>query len=232
MKRYSTKQINRTLKKYELKEREISVAEKVAVTITEIEDAYALLDTMIEQEERMQRIARFPYWAELWPASFALARWFCRGHVDPPNSWVLELGCGLGLVGTVLARLGWRVEATDYVEDALVFASFNAQKNGVGARHRVAYLDWSNPVGQAVSCIVGSDLVYEKKNHPYIKRVLRRMLVPGGQFYLSDPQRKPAQEFCAQMHREGYDHCVETVDVKWKALQHKIDIHRFRKPVN
>lgn len=229
MKRYSSKQILRTLKKYEIKETEFPIAQQVRLSIAEVEDAYALLDNLIEQEERMQRVTRFPYWAEVWPASLALARWFCKKGLAPPNSWTLELGCGLGLVGISLARLGWRIEATDYVEDALIFAAFNAQKNGITGRHRVAYLDWSNPVGQPVACIVGADVVYEKKNHPYINRVLRRLLLPGGQFYLSDPQRKAAQQFCQLLDKEGYGHQVETVAVKWKSLEHTVDIHCFTK---
>tara|TARA_Y100000588_G_scaffold394015_1_gene512363 strand:- start:1707 stop:2414 length:708 start_codon:yes stop_codon:yes gene_type:complete len=231
MKRYSSKQILRTLKKYDLKESTLSVADRVVLSIAEVEDAYALLDDLIEQEERMQRIARFPYWAEVWPASLALARWFCQKEISPPNSWTLELGCGLGLVGIVLAHLGWRIEATDYVEDALIFAAFNAQKNGLASRHRVAYLDWSNPVGQPVDCMVGSDVVYEKKNHPYLNRVLRRLLLPGGRFFLSDPQRKPAQQFCQLLAREGYNHQVEALGVKWKSLEHTVDIHCFTKPL-
>ena len=230
MKRYSAKQVKRTLKKYSVKETEIKVGEKVSLALMEVEDPYELLDAMIEQEERMQRVARFPYWAEMWPASLALANWFCQAQVEPPNSWALELGCGLWMVGVVLARFGWRIEATDYVEDALIFANYNAQKNGVGGRHRVAYLDWSNPVGKPCDCMVGSDVVYEKKNHPYLDRVLRRLLLPGGQFYLSDPQRRPAAQFCALLAKQGYGHWVETVDVQWKSLEHKVDIHRFVKP--
>lgn len=85
----------------------------------EVEDAYSLLDRMIEQEGRLHRVERFPYWAELWPASLALSRWFCQVDDLPRVDRALELGCGIGLVGITLAHLGWNVEATDFVEDAL-----------------------------------------------------------------------------------------------------------------
>ena len=82
------------------------------------------------------------------------------------------------------------------MEDALVFATYNAQKNRLSDRHRVAYLDWSNPVGKACDCLIASDVVYEKKNHVYLNRVLRALLKPGGRFYLSDPQRRSARQLC------------------------------------
>ena len=129
MKRYSSRQVRRILGKYEICHTQIEVAEDLRLNMAQVADPYALLDRMIEQEGRLHRVERFPYWAELWPASLALARWFCRAGVGAPASGARELGCGLGLVGIVLARLGWQIEATDFVEDALIFTCFNAQSN-------------------------------------------------------------------------------------------------------
>ena len=231
VKRYRTKQIRRTLGKYDLNSRDIEVAAGLTVKMVEVRDTYELLDQLIEQEERLRRVERFPYWAELWPASLGLSRWFCQAGLQPPAQWVRELGCGLGLVGITLARLGWRVEATDFVEDALILAGFNAQNNQVTGRHRVAYLDWNNPVGWACECMVASDVVYEKKNHSHLARVLSKLLLPGGRFYLSDPQRVPSRHFCAMLVDQGYGHQVETFGVEWKSLRHKVDIHIFDKPL-
>ena len=45
---------------------------------------------------------RLPYWADVWPSSIVLA-----GHVrglDGSGRTLLELGCGLGLLGTAAMR--------------------------------------------------------------------------------------------------------------------------------
>jgi len=147
VKRYSRRQVQRTLHKFDTRETAVEVTAEVALRMVEIVDSYALLERLLERDEGQDQVTRFPYWAEIWPASLALARWFCAAPPPVPARPVLELGCGVGLAGVALARLGWSVKATDYVEDALVFSSLNARQNGVAPRHRVAYLDWRHPVG-------------------------------------------------------------------------------------
>jgi predicted nicotinamide N-methyase len=229
MRRFSEKQIQRVIGKYNLVENKWPLVDGVEVELVEVADLYELLDRMIEQEGRMVRVERFPYWAEIWPASLALAKWMCSQKLPPPRGWTRELGCGIGLVGVALAKLGWKVEATDYVEDALAFAAHNAQKNRVADRHRVSYLDWSNPVGKACECLVASDVVYEKKNHVYLNRVLRTLLEPGGRFYLSDPKRRPAERFVAMLLKQRYAHEVETVNQTLGTVEYQVDIHVFTK---
>ena len=151
MKRYGERQIRRTLSKYDTLQVRRSLAAGYDLQMTEVGDVNVLLDSMIEREGRFQGVDRFPYWAELWPTALAMAQWFCRAEEPIPKGWTCELGCGLGLVGIALARLGWRVEATDFVEDALIFAAHNARLNRVQHNHRVAYLDWRNPVGGRTS---------------------------------------------------------------------------------
>ena len=230
MKNYSIAQIHRTLGKYELREREVEIGPGLDVRVAEVGDAYVILDSMVEKERQHQKVERFPYWAEIWPASLALSKWFYRNKLEVSMGWGCELGCGLGLVGIVLAKMGWKILATDFVEDALIFTAHNARLNRVVGSHQVNYLDWRNPVGQQRGYMVGSDLVYEKKNHPYLERVLRTLLQPGGRFYLGDPQRKAASDFVSMLRVQGYDHRVETQGETWDSNEYLIDIHVFTKP--
>lgn len=230
MKRYSSRLIQRTLRKYDTTIVDVRLAEGLSLSMVETADAFALLDKLIEQEaaDGRDRVTRFPYWAEIWPAAVALSRWFVGAAAAPARA--LELGCGLGLVGVTLARLGWMVEATDFVEDALLFSTHNAERNGAGSRHTVSYLDWSHPVGSPEMVIVGSDVAYEKSLHPYLLRTVRALLAPGGQFIISDPGRPAARPFIESMRRAGFEHRADQVNVQWKALDHAVDIHTFIRP--
>ncbi len=226
MRHYGDRQIRRTLSKYNTRAVRHTLAAGRDLHLIEVSDVDALVDRMIEREGRLQRVERFPYWAELWPTALAMARWFCHAKEPIPSGWTCELGCGLGLLGIALVKLGWCVEATDFVEDALIFAAHNARINRVQHNHRVAYLDWRNPGGAPCECLVGSDIIYEKKNHRYLERILHKLLLPGGRFYLGDPQRKDADDFVARLVAQGYSRRRET----HVETCHSVTIHVFTKP--
>ena len=230
MKSYNAQQIKRTLHKYSMGELAIDLAPKVRLKMAEVIDAYTILEKMAEHEAKSRRVERFPYWAEIWPTSVALARWFLEARLPAPAGWACELGCGLGLVGIVLAKIGWRVEATDFVEDALILTNHNARLNTVDANHCVGYLDWRNPVGAKREYLVASDIVYEKKNHRYLEKVLQAVLAPGGCLYLGDPQRIACGEFVALLQQRGYGHRVETRQEFWNGVEQLVDIHALTKP--
>ena len=223
---------NRVFSKYDVKNSVYVINENLSLNIFEVADTYELLDGLIENESQKRSVERFPYWAEVWPSSIGLAKWFNENKkkVIQPDGWVRELGCGVGLVGISLAVMGWRVEATDYVEDALVFSSKNARTNRIANKHRVAYLDWRNPVGEICKCMVGSDIIYEKKNHLLITRLLEAQLASGGDLYLSDPKRVASRGFVDLLIKTGYRHSIDSINVKLGSLDHAIDIHHFVKP--
>lgn len=230
MRCYGDRQIRRTLSKYNTRQVRCPLATGCDLQLMEVGDVDALFDQLIEREGRLQGVDRFPYWAELWPTALAMAQWFCRAEEPIPAGWACELGCGLGLVGIALAQLGWRVEATDFVEDALIFAAHNARRNQVGHNHRVAYLDWRNPVGTPRTCLVGADITYEKKNHRYLERILRELLLPGGRFYLGDPQREDTAAFVARLVAQGYSLRRETRVEVWNFVEYEVSIYVFTKP--
>ena len=112
-----------------------------SVHMTKIAD----LDVLLEEVDPVTfaEDERLPYWAELWPSSVALAHYTAQ-CLDMSGQRVLELGCGLGLVGVVAALQGARVLCTDYEPDALAFARHNARCNASrGIRFRL--VDWRQP---------------------------------------------------------------------------------------
>ena len=117
--------LERIGKRYDTRTETVTVGNRT-LSIQSVRDTNALLDaidpaTFMEDE-------RLPYWAELWPSAIALARWVSR-YPGLEGKRVLELGCGLGLSGIAAAAAGARVTMTDYDEDALLFARFNAALN-------------------------------------------------------------------------------------------------------
>ena len=229
VKQYSQRQVARTLAKYDLEEVEVVLRPDLRLRMLQTADAYALLDALIDRDGGDWRSTRFPYWAETWPSAVGLARWF-SGPDAPAADLGCELGCGTGLVGVALARMGWRIRATDYVEDALLFATHNAGLNGAGGRHSVSYLDWRHPVGAPYPWLVGSDIAYEKSLHPQLERTVRALLVPGGRLILSDPGRPAARPFFEALKGAGFRHQVESMEVDWKGLAQTVDIHHFVQP--
>ena len=85
-------------------------------------------------------------------------------------------------------------------------------------------------MGEPRECLVGSDIIYEKKNHRYLERILRKLLLPGGQFYLGDPQRKDAGAFVSRLVAQGYSQRRETQVETWNSVEYQVTIYVFTKP--
>ncbi len=168
-----------------------------------------------EQDEFM------PYWAWLWPASRLLAEEVAEwtrldGDDDPPT--VLELGCGLGLVGLVAAELGYRVITSDYDEDALTFAAENARRNGVrvGARRLI---DWRQSYPDLrVDRIVAADVLYESRSLRPVAEFIRRHVATDGFALLCDPNRSTADSFERVARQGGLSVRTSRVEMEVEAL--------------
>jgi predicted nicotinamide N-methyase len=161
-----------------------------------VRDTNHLLDAITPAQ--FEADGRLPYWAELWASSTVLAG-HLRRRPGLAGKDVLELGCGLGLAGIAAAQAGASVVMTDYEDDALEFARFNAALNlDEAALSRVALrlMDWRDAdVPGRFDIVVGADIVYERKNFESLRSLVRRVLRPGGVFLLADPQRETGREF-------------------------------------
>jgi len=140
-----------------------------------------------------------PYWAELWPSGIELA------HAVSEHDWTgtvaVELGCGLGLPSVAAALAGARVLATDRSADALVFAAVNAEQNGVAIE--TARCSWEDPAELVArgpfQLVLASDVLYGQRNVDEMRALLPRLVAPGGQVWITDPDRPLTEEFLASV---------------------------------
>jgi len=150
-----------------------------------------------------QRDDYMPYWASLWPAATVLAEAVFAASW-PAGTAVLELGCGVGLVGLAGLLRGWRVTFSDYDATAAACAIANARLNGVGAAAEGLTLDWRTPLDRRWPAIIACDILYELRHHEPLLRLLDRMLSPGGVAWFADPGRAHAARFIAAARRDGW----------------------------
>lgn len=169
---------------------------------------------------------RLPYWADVWPASVALAT-HVRGMSGTGRS-LLELGCGLGVVATAATRAGFAVLATDYYEDALRFAELNVQRNtgrALAARH----LDWRALPDDlpTFDVIVASDVLYELQHADLVSAILARALRRDGEAWIADPGRLASGPFLDACSRHGIQH-ETAAEVPWVDGAIRQSIRLFR----
>ena len=101
---------------------------------------------------------------------------------------VLELGCGLGLVAVVAAKLGAEVTASDGHPDMNDALAQNARLNHVTIDY-VAY-DWANAEAPPpFSVVLASDVLYETQACTLLADALVKTLARGGVAMVSDPGR-------------------------------------------
>lgn len=161
--------------------------------------AYASVDALLA---RVRDADDIPFWAELWSSARALAGWLWPQ--DLRGLRVLELGCGVGLVGIAAALRGARVLQTDYAPEALALARDNALRNGCPAIAR-KLADWRRfPDLGRFDLILGADILYEPAVHADLVRVLDRHLAPRGRAVMADPGRRGAELFLAAAEASGW----------------------------
>lgn len=149
-----------------------------------------------------------PYWSYLWPTSLEVGQ-LLLSQTWPAGMRTLEIGSGIGLTGVIALAAGLDVTFSDYDEESLTLAGFNARRNGC-SNPKTMVLDWRRlPSGLSYPFILGCEVIYERKNHQPIINLLDQLLAPGGEAWIADPGRHTAHLFVADARAAGY-RCEET----------------------
>ncbi|MFO8032100.1 MAG: methyltransferase domain-containing protein [Desulfohalobiaceae bacterium] len=156
------------------------------------------------EEQDLDQDERLPYWVEIWPASILLAKWILKQKPCLQGKNCLDLGCGLGLTSLAAADCGARVLGLDYESQALYYARQNAKLNKSPA-HWVL-MDWRQPAFKphSFSFIWGADILYESRFFLPLLKLFAHTLAPGGQIWLSSPERDVARPFWDLLQASGW----------------------------
>jgi SAM-dependent methyltransferase len=182
-----------------------------SIAILRPADQEKLLERALASGTAAEPDAGTPYYAELWPAALPLAKWLLEERACREGGRVLELGCGLGLVGLALAKVaGAKVALTDGSEPALELVRRAVELNRPFAHEpAVARLDWREPdasvaaLGGRFPVVVGADVLYAPENFEPLARAAAASLRPDGVLYLAEPQRPVARTAPGHLERAG-----------------------------
>jgi predicted nicotinamide N-methyase len=158
-------------------------------------------DDLISEDDYVKD-ERLPYWADLWPSAQILAEEVRTMRLEGRR--VLELGCGLGIVAIAAALAGADVTATDYYEDALLFARLNAMEatGRTIATRMVNWVEMPSDLGR-FDVVLASDVLYEHRYAPLVANAIASTLVRGGEAIVADPGRIALEEFLEECKDRG-----------------------------
>jgi predicted nicotinamide N-methyase len=149
------------------------------------------IERFIDQDNVLQD---FPLWSKLWEASWVLADYVAR-MPQRPESRLLEVGAGMGMVSIVGASFGHHFTLTEINSDALNFARANARLNQC-PHLDIKALDWNHAdMGCRFDYIIGSELVYRKASFQPLMNLFKTLLKPGGEIILAAGIRKLSMSF-------------------------------------
>jgi predicted nicotinamide N-methyase len=205
---------------------EIYVADR-SFMIQRVKDIDALLNAISDEE--FNKDERLPYWADIWPSAIALSEYVSENKSEFKDKKIIELGCGLGLVGITGTANGGNVLFTDNDPLALRFTQINFKRNFKRSAS-VQLLDWRNPVkSQSFDIIIAADIIYEERWLEPVLDILENNLSSEGIAYIAGHDRNVSLGIYEMIKSRNWNR--ESILKRTKVYDklHKIIIHRIKK---
>lgn len=208
--------LNRIRRHYEVTVSDVQLGE-LRFAFTRVSDPDVVLDQVAQQVDLQERLhgrnapnqpLHLPYWAELWDSASGIGEYLTKTPLMFSASHggvrrVLDLGCGMGMAGTVAAALGAYVCFADLEPPALLFARLNSLP--WRSRIQTRQLDWQRDrLGSRFDLIIGADILYEKAQWEFLEPFWRAHLADGGTVLLGEPGRATGELFIDWIQQRGW----------------------------
>jgi predicted nicotinamide N-methyase len=196
------------------------------IRIEQIDDVEKLVDEISEDEFNSDE--RLPYWAEVWPAALALAEYVLEHPEEFRNKNIIELGCGMGLLGIAATMVGGNVTFTDYEEQALRFTQNNYFLN-FKSKAKTILLGWRKPnINLKFEIIMAADILYEKRFLEPAFQTIKKLIRKNGMIYIAEPNRTIAVPFFDLMNKEFT--LISQEPIQYKSSGNKsVSLYKFEK---
>jgi predicted nicotinamide N-methyase len=189
-------------RRYKTRTEDLQIGQ-LRLRFTRIADPDVVLDQVADAEDRRERVSgkrrdgeelHLPYWAELWESGLGIGQMLVASPQLVSGRSVLDLGCGMGLAGTVAAAMGGHVLFADLEADSLLFAALNSAP--WRERVRTRRLNWKKDrLEEKFDVILGADILYEKAQWEFLEPFWREHLAEGGMVLLGEPGRQTGELF-------------------------------------
>lgn len=181
-----------------------------------------------------------PYWTELWPSGVVLAGMVARDPGLFAGQRVLEIGPGIGVTAVAALQAGADLVVADVSPGALALCVLNA-RDQTAREPQTLWVNWRMPspklfdvAGKGFAIVLAADVLYEREDIMPLLRLLERVLAPGGELWLAEPGRAPAERFVDAVKRRGWsgwsEECDSIVPDPHDGELDVVTVHRLRRP--
>lgn len=197
-----------------------------------IERIAAALPSNPDQDMPKDIDASLPFWAKIWNTSvltaYVLQKFPAKGPYGPRT--MLEIGAGVGVVGLVAAKLGFKTTITDNNPDAVLFSRINIMQNGLAETARAELCDFTaDGMDERYDLVVGSEVLYKEDTYRPLTKFLLKHLKddPGAEIVLSKEYSRKAAKFFKLAEREFHMDSKE-IGFKNEGAKHLCTVYRLK----